>query len=210
MGLVLEKKIQELETQLTPLLVSPASHELESTGIDIQAKFGFLNNLLAREMEINSQNKPEHLDHVACRLALLEAAFHNWNNNHESNNDIKNNDHYLDDVHDDDNDNDLLLKAIIPDCSCTHSCLIDDDVDEKGEEVQEEENDKDESDEKKFKRNEKEEEDDDDGEKKEVFEKNQSVKFGRFGAVVLVVVVVVIAVVMKIWMVEEEDFFVPT
>ncbi|KAJ0962051.1 hypothetical protein J5N97_029879 [Dioscorea zingiberensis] len=118
MGL-LEKKIQELQSQLTPLLRAPAaalpgSEPTESTR-DIPAKIGFLNNLLAREMEINSENKPEYLNHVAERLAMLEAAFHNWNNHGHGGAPP------LDD---------LSLNDDIPTCSCTHSCLIDEQEEE--------------------------------------------------------------------------------
>ncbi|KAJ0962031.1 hypothetical protein J5N97_029859 [Dioscorea zingiberensis] len=154
MGL-LEKKIQELQSQLTPLLRAPAAAALpgseptESTG-DIPAKIGFLNNLLAREMEINSENKPEYLNHVAERLAMLEAAFHNWNNHGHGGAPP------LDD----------LLNDDIPTCSCTHSCLIDEQEEE--EEVQVEDGNRMDKEE--------EDDDDDDGEKKggEIFQKDGS------------------------------------
>ncbi|KAK9292283.1 hypothetical protein L1049_020247 [Liquidambar formosana] len=103
---ILQKKLQELESELNQVFTFPAEnpcHQLLSEGID--QRFVFLNNLLSAEIASHPK-KPHHLEHIAHRLVELETAFHDWD--------------------------DFRTSAIdhidtISTCSCTESCLNDDD-----------------------------------------------------------------------------------
>ncbi|KAK8658863.1 hypothetical protein V6N13_029082 [Hibiscus sabdariffa] len=112
---ILQKKLKELESILNQALSLPletASHQ--SFSQDIQQRFLFLNNLLSAEVSSGPRN-PFHLQHIAKRVLELEAAFKEWDSFQSS---------ALDHVE----------KGSA--CSCTESCLNDDDDD--GETVAEE------------------------------------------------------------------------
>ncbi|KAL4347851.1 hypothetical protein GQ457_17G019290 [Hibiscus cannabinus] len=110
---ILQKKLKELESILNQALSLPletASHQ--SFSEDIQQRFLFLNNLLSAEVSSGPRN-PFHLQHIAKRVLELEAAFKEWDSFQSS-------------------APDHVEKGSA--CSCTESCLNDDD----GETVAEE------------------------------------------------------------------------
>ncbi|GMJ05958.1 hypothetical protein HRI_004265000 [Hibiscus trionum] len=103
---ILQKKLKDLESQLNQALSLPPntpSHQTLSQ--DIQQRFLFLNNLLSAELSSGPTN-PFHLQHIANRVLELEAVFKDWDTFQSSG---------LDHVY----------KGSA--CSCTESCLNDDD-----------------------------------------------------------------------------------
>ncbi|KAL6321817.1 hypothetical protein AAG906_035514 [Vitis piasezkii] len=102
---ILQKKLQELESQLNQVISFPSAtpcHQLLAESI--QQRFLFFNNLLSAET-VSHPKRPHHLRHIAQRLTELESAFHAWDE----------------------------FRTSAPDhvetgsaCSCTESCLNDD------------------------------------------------------------------------------------
>lgn len=83
---VLEKKLAELESQLTELLVgSPDDESPDGTACCRQSAFKearprieFLKTLLAAEKECHPCEGPVHLAHIEERLAAVDGAFRKW------------------------------------------------------------------------------------------------------------------------------------
>ncbi|KAG1354473.1 hypothetical protein COCNU_07G005850 [Cocos nucifera] len=102
---VLQNKLDELESILNEIFFHAANKEDKSEFYDeIVARIGFLKTLHAAEMESNAQGTPQHLPHIARRLAALEDAFHSWL------------------------DSGMPPEDHVDDpsvCSCTHSCFND-------------------------------------------------------------------------------------
>ncbi|KAA8539803.1 hypothetical protein F0562_026495 [Nyssa sinensis] len=102
---ILQKKLQELESELIQVFALPAEtpcHHLLSDSIE--QRFVFLKSLLSAEIASHPSN-PHHLRHIAQRLTELETAFHDW---------------------DDYRTTALNDFDIVSTCSCTESCLNDD------------------------------------------------------------------------------------
>lgn len=102
---ILHKKLEELELQLHHALSQTPTSTLSQ---EIQQKFVFMANLLSAEAA-SCPTEPRHLSHIARRLSQLEAAFRDLGEGE---------DYFLDHVDD--------SSA----CSCTESCLNDENENE--------------------------------------------------------------------------------
>lgn len=107
---ILQKKLEELESQIHRVISLPPDtpcHQLLAEAI--HQRFLFFSNLLSAETLLHP-TKPHHLRHISQRLAQLQTAFSAW---------------------------DEFVTFSAPDqvddgspCSCTESCLNDDDDDD--------------------------------------------------------------------------------
>ncbi|TXG70701.1 hypothetical protein EZV62_005636 [Acer yangbiense] len=78
---ILQKKLQELETQLTEAFsLPPEAPYRHFYTQEIDQKFVFLNTLLSAEIASTSPKKPFNLNHIAQRVVELEAEFREWDN----------------------------------------------------------------------------------------------------------------------------------
>lgn len=101
---ILQKKVKELESdvnQVVSLLPETPRHQRFSQ--EIQQRFLFVKNLLSAEIA-SRPRKPHHLQHLVQRLLELESTFQEWDNFQTS----------------------APLEKGNSTCSCTESCLIDD------------------------------------------------------------------------------------
>ncbi|KAL5744316.1 hypothetical protein ACOSQ2_027432 [Xanthoceras sorbifolium] len=75
---ILQKKLQELESQLTQAFsLPPETPYRQFYSQEIDQKFLFLNTLLSAEIA-SSPKKPYNLHHIAQRVADLEIEFREW------------------------------------------------------------------------------------------------------------------------------------
>ncbi|KAL3714058.1 hypothetical protein ACJRO7_006065 [Eucalyptus globulus] len=115
---MLQRKLEDTESELKSAFSLAASETPSRQFLSecIRQRLLFLNNLLSAEFA-SDPKRPQHLSHVARRLADLEAAFHAWDN--------------------DEDEAGPTEDASV--CSCTESCLRDDDGnDDGGEDAKEE------------------------------------------------------------------------
>ncbi|KAH0979094.1 hypothetical protein GBA52_006271 [Prunus armeniaca] len=123
-SLILQKKLNEVEAQLNHVLslppedpsTTPCSHQLQR--YDMEQRLAFVKTLLCAEMA-SHPSKPHHLKHMAWRLGELEKIFHDWNSFTLTSAEL---DQYHVD-RDGNGDGDDGRST----CSCTESCLDDDD-----------------------------------------------------------------------------------
>ncbi|RDY00283.1 hypothetical protein CR513_16541, partial [Mucuna pruriens] len=104
----LEAKLRELQSILDEaLLLGPETQFHDSISKDIKQKLAFIGILLSAEVA-SHPSKPHHLHHISERLSTLERRFHQWNSSRT--------------LSYQDFDKDST-------CSCTNSCLNDDETD---------------------------------------------------------------------------------
>ncbi|PQQ04357.1 hypothetical protein Pyn_31270 [Prunus yedoensis var. nudiflora] len=123
-SLILQKKLNEVEAQLNHVLslppedpsTTPCRHQLQC--YDMEQRLAFVKTLLCAEMA-SHPSKPHHLKHMAWRLGELEKIFHDWNSFTLTSAEL---DQYRVD-HDGNGDGGDGRST----CSCTESCLDDDD-----------------------------------------------------------------------------------
>ncbi|XP_073103214.1 uncharacterized protein [Elaeis guineensis] len=79
----LQKKLAELESEIGRLLDQPSSYI--NDGVDGKVgvyqtarKISFIKNLLTAEMDSHFGGRPEHLNHMVKRLSILEKTFADW------------------------------------------------------------------------------------------------------------------------------------
>lgn len=105
----LQAKLQELQSILDEaLLLGPDIQSQDSISNDIKHKLAFIGNLLTAEVASHHPSKPHHLHHISERLSTMERDFHHW----DSFRSLPCNDFDKDSI-----------------CSCTDSCLNDDETD---------------------------------------------------------------------------------
>ncbi|KAI6672234.1 hypothetical protein NL676_000140 [Syzygium grande] len=118
---MLQRKLEDTESELRSVFSLPASATPSRQFLSqcIRQRLLFLNNLLSAEFA-SDPKQPQHLRHVARRLANLEAAFHAWDQDEaEAGRE---------------DEADCAEDASV--CSCTESCLRDND-DDGGEDTKE-------------------------------------------------------------------------
>ncbi|KAK2653546.1 hypothetical protein Ddye_013402 [Dipteronia dyeriana] len=82
---ILQKKLQELETQLTGAFsLPPEAPYRHFYSQEIDQKFVFLNTLLSAEIASTSPKKPFNLNHISQRVMDLEAEFRDWDNDDDN------------------------------------------------------------------------------------------------------------------------------
>lgn len=103
---ILQRKLEDIESELRSVFSLPASRTPSRQFLSqcVRQRLLFLNNLLSAEFA-SAPKRPQHLHHVAQRLANLEAAFHAWDNEEDEAGHAE--------------DEDVSV------CSCTESCLRD-------------------------------------------------------------------------------------
>ncbi|KAI3407772.1 uncharacterized protein J3R85_020739 [Psidium guajava] len=105
---MLQRKLEDAESELKPIFSLPASATPSRQFLShcIRQRLLFLNNLLSTEFA-SDPKQPQHLHHIARRLADLEAACRAWDSGED--------------------EDEVGLAEDVSVCSCTESCLRDDD-----------------------------------------------------------------------------------
>ncbi|KAG1360837.1 hypothetical protein COCNU_09G003000 [Cocos nucifera] len=108
----MQKKLAELESEIGRLLDQPSSYindDIDGRVGSYQTarKISFVKNLLTAEMDSHTGGRPEHLNHMAMRLSVLEKTFVNWVASGNGNGAVN------------------KSSDTSASCSCTQSCIVD-------------------------------------------------------------------------------------